>query len=61
VLDDPFADDASGADNDVQHAFGQAGLDRDPLELDCRQRRQLRRLQHDRVPGRERKGRPSSR
>ena len=54
VPDEPLADDAARADDDVQHALGQPRLDRDPLELERGQRRQLRRLQHDRVAGGER-------
>ena len=55
MLDQPLADDAPRADDDVQHALRQARLERDPLELERRQRRQLGGLEHDRVPGCQRR------
>ena len=42
--------------DDIQDAFGNPGLDCDLLELDCGERGQARRLQHDGVPGGERRG-----
>ena len=53
--DEPLADDPARPDDDVQHALRQPGLERDLLELDRGQRRQLGRLEHDRVAGRERR------
>ena len=44
-----------GPGDDVQHALRQAGLERDPLQLERGQRRQLGRLQHDRVARRQRR------
>src|SRR5581483_3158767 len=41
---------------DVQHALGQAGLERDPLELERGERGELRWLEHDRVARGERGG-----
>src|SRR5712692_11181247 len=55
MLDQPLADDAPGTDDDVQHALRQAGLERDPLELERRQGCQLGGLEHDRVAGGERR------
>ncbi len=43
-----------GPGDDVQDTLRQAGVERDPLQLERGQRRQLGRLQHDRVAGRER-------
>src|SRR5206468_808948 len=53
VLHEALADQASRADDDVQNALWQAGLEGDLAELDRRQRRQPGGLQHDRVPRRE--------
>ena len=55
VLDQPLPADAAGPGDDVEHALGQPGLERDPLELDRAQRRQLGRLEDDRVAGGERR------
>ncbi len=55
VLDEPLPALAAGAGDDVEDALGEADLDRDPLELERAQRRQLGRLQHDRVAGGERR------
>ena len=34
VLDEPLPADAAGPGDDVEHALGQPGLERDPLELE---------------------------
>ena len=54
MLDQALPAHAAGPGDHVQHALGQARLERDPLQLERGQRRQLGRLQHDRVAGRER-------
>ena len=50
----PPADHAARPGDDVQHSLRQARVEGDPLQLERGQRRQLGRLQHDRVAGRER-------
>ena len=55
VLDEPRADDRALADEHVDDAFGDTRLQHELREPERRQRRQLRRLQHDRVAARERR------
>ncbi len=55
VLDEPLANDAAGAHQDVQDPFGQARLERDTPQFDRGQRRQPGRLEDDRVSGRKRR------
>ncbi len=55
VLDQALAADRARSRHDVEHALGQAGLERDALELDRRQRRELGGLEHDRVGRRQRR------
>ena len=54
VLDQPLPDDRALADDDVDDALGEAGLEREVAEPDRGQRRELGRLEHDGVPARER-------
>ena len=53
MLYEPRAAHAAGPGHHVQHALGQAGVERDPLQLQRRQRRQLRRLEDDGVAARQ--------
>ena len=55
VLDQPPAADAPRPGDDVQHALRQPRLERDLLQLERGQRRQLGRLEDDAVAGRERR------
>ena len=55
MLDQPLPDDGALADDDVDDALGNAGLERELAEPQRRERRQLRRLQHDGVAARERR------
>ena len=50
VLYQPPAAFRAGSGDDVEHALGEPGVEGDPLELERGQRRQLGRLEHDRVP-----------
>ncbi len=54
VLDQPLPDDRALADDDVDDALGEAGLEREVAEPDRGQRRELGGLEHDGVPARER-------
>ncbi len=56
VLDQPPAADAARPGDDVEHALGQPGVERDPLQLERGQRGQLGRLQHHGVARRQRRG-----
>src|ERR671922_268248 len=51
VLDEMLAHRPSSADDDIQDAFGDPGLQSKLLELQGGERRERRRLQHDRVAG----------
>ena len=55
MRDDGFADDAARARDDVEHAGRQADLVRGFGEHERAERRHLRRLQHDRAAGGERR------
>ena len=55
VLDQPPPDDRARADDDVDHALGDARLECELGEPERRERRQLGGLQHDRVAARERR------
>ena len=55
VLDQALPADGARPGDDVEHALRQTGLERDPLELERRQRGQLGRLEDDGVAGRERR------
>ena len=59
VLDQALPARAPGPDDDVDDALGQARLERELGEAQRGQRRQLGRLEHDRVAGRERRRRAS--
>ena len=61
VLDEPLPDDRALAGDDVDDALRDARLERELGEPQRRQRRQLRRLQHDGVPARQAPGRASTR
>ena len=54
MLDEPLADDGALADEDVEDAFGDAGLERELGEPERGERRQLGGLEHDGVAARER-------
>src|SRR5829696_5116962 len=54
VLHEPLPADRAGPGDHVHYSVGDAGLERDPLELDRGEWRELRRLEHDRVAGGER-------
>ena len=55
MLDEPLADDRALADDDVDDALGDAGLERQLGEPERRERRQLGGLEHDRVAAGERR------
>ena len=55
VLDQPLPDDRALADEDVHDPFGDPGLEAQLAEPDGRERRQLGRLEDDRVPACERR------
>ena len=54
MLDEALADDRALADDDVEHALGDPGLERELGEPERGERRQLRRLEHDGVAAGER-------
>ncbi len=54
MLDQALADDAAGPDDDVDDAFRDARLESQLREPERGQRRQLRRLEHNRVAASER-------
>ena len=51
MFDDPLPEVARRTGYDIEHAFRNAGFERDFPEFDRRQRRRRRRLQDDRAPG----------
>ena len=53
MLDHPLADDGALAGDDVDHALRDPGVEDELAEPQSRERRQLGRLQHDRVPAGE--------
>jgi hypothetical protein len=57
VLDEPRAADTPRSGKDVHHALGDAGLERQRSNSSADERRELGRLEHDRVPRRQ--ARPS--
>ena len=59
VLHEPLPAHRAGPRHHVHHALRDAGLERDPLELERRERRELGGLQDDRVAGGQRRRRAS--
>ena len=56
MLDQALPADAPGSDDHVHDTLGDATLERDPLEAQGRQRRELGGLEHDRVAGGQGRG-----